>query len=64
MVKRQMVKQGEYVIAVADHTKLATTGFFKVCDLPEIDLLITDQQPDIELQAALAAANVTIYVTE
>lgn len=53
LVKRQMVQQAKTVIALADHTKMAKTGFFKVCDLSEIDILITDLTPNPSLKQAL-----------
>lgn len=53
LVKRQMVKQAKTVVALADHTKMDKTGFFKVCDLKEIDFLVTDQPPSKQLQQAL-----------
>lgn len=64
LVKRKMVQQGNFVIAAADHTKLGTTGFFKVCELSEIDLLITDRTPEKELLAKLTEENVEIMITE
>ena len=48
-----MVKQAKTVVALADHTKMDKTGFFKVCDLKEIDFLVTDQPPGKQLQQAL-----------
>lgn len=41
------------MVALADHTKMDKTGFFKVCDLKEIDFLVTDQPPGKQLQQAL-----------
>lgn len=64
MVKRQMVKQGKITIAIADHTKIETTGFFKVCDLKDIDVVITDTQPDEEFMFALERNYVKLYVIE
>ncbi len=64
LVKRKMIQQGNFVIAAADHTKLGTTGFFKVGDLSDLDLLITDRKPEEELLAKLTEANVEIMITE
>lgn len=64
LVKRQMVAQGNIVIALTDHTKFDTTGFFKVCSLAEIDMVITDQQPSEQLTKSLKANNVKIILTE
>ncbi|MGC6769144.1 DeoR/GlpR family DNA-binding transcription regulator [Enterococcus sp. LJL128] len=64
LVKRQMALQAAKVIAVADHTKIDTTGFFKVCELSDIDYLITDMEPDQEFIQALNEKNVVLVLTE
>lgn len=64
LVKRQMVEQGNMVIAVTDHTKLDTTGFFKVCSLDEIDLLITDQEPSEKLLTSLQKNDVEVLIAK
>jgi len=63
-VKTEMVKNGKQVIALADHTKLDTIGFFKVCDLKEIDVLITDTDPSQELKKSLEDADVRIIIAD
>lgn len=63
LVKRQMVMQGTKVIALADNTKINTTGFFKVCDLSLIDCLITDILPDDSFVKALRDNNVELILT-
>lgn len=64
MVKRQMVKHAKTIIAITDHTKIETTGFFKVCDLKDIDVVITDIMPDDEFVYALERNQVKLYITE
>lgn len=64
LAKRQMVKQGKTVIALADHTKLDKIGFFKVCSLAEIDILITDKAPEDTLLKALESNNIRLIVTD
>ena len=59
-----MIKQGRTVIALADHTKLNKTGFFKICDLSAIDLLITDETPDKELLNALENNHVQLLIAK
>ncbi|MGM0123780.1 DeoR family transcriptional regulator, carbon catabolite repression regulator [Enterococcus sp. AZ194] len=63
LVKRQIAMQAATVIGVADHTKIDTTGFFKVCDLSDIDYLITDIEPETEFLAALKKNNVELILT-
>lgn len=64
MVKWQMVKQGNYVMTLTDHTKFGTTCLFKVCSLSEIDMLITDKQLSAVLTQKLESNNVEIVLTE
>ncbi|OXM20466.1 hypothetical protein CBI35_17920 [Pantoea sp. AV62] len=63
LVKRQMVMQGTTVIAVADHTKINTTGFFKVCDLSWINYLVTDELPESSFIQSLQDNNVELILT-
>jgi DeoR family transcriptional regulator, carbon catabolite repression regulator len=60
LVKRQMVMQGTKVIALADHTKINTTGFFKICDLSLIDYLVTDSCPSENFINTLKENNVQL----
>ena len=60
LVKRKMIQQGKQVIALADHTKLNKEGFFKICDLKEIDYLITDEKIEGELMNNLNDNNVKV----
>lgn len=41
--KRQMLLAGKEKILVVDHSKLDMQGLCKICDLNELDLLITDE---------------------
>ena len=58
LVKRKMIQQGKQ--AIADHTKLNKEGFFKICDLKEIDYLITDEKIEGELMNNLNDNNVKV----
>ena len=40
-----------------------TTGFFKICSLSEIDILITDKQPKELLMDCLNKSNVEVLLT-
>jgi len=44
--KRHMLFAGKGKILVADHSKLGIQGLCKICDLSELDLLITDDKGD------------------
>ena len=59
-----MIQQGKQVIALADQTKLNKTGLFKICELTEIDYLVTDTRPDEKFCEQLAQAGVTLIVAD
>jgi DeoR/GlpR family transcriptional regulator of sugar metabolism len=64
LVKRQMIAQAQKVIALADHTKIETTGFFKVCSLSAIDVLVTDEKLEAEFMKQLEMNDVEVIITE
>ncbi|CDQ18433.1 DNA-binding transcriptional regulator of sugar metabolism, DeoR/GlpR family [Halobacillus karajensis] len=64
MVKRNMIKQAEQVIVLADHTKFGVTEFFSFADLNDVDVIITDRLPDEDFRQCLNEANVDLIVTE
>ncbi|MCM3768120.1 DeoR/GlpR family DNA-binding transcription regulator [Neobacillus niacini] len=64
LVKRAMVQRGNKIIALADHTKIGTTGYFKVCSLDEIDILVTDKMPELKFVELLAQNNVDLVITD
>jgi DeoR family transcriptional regulator of aga operon len=41
-IKQAMIKAADQTILLADSSKFMNSGFFKVCDLSDIDLIITD----------------------
>jgi len=44
-IMRKMIKQSKEVVVLSDHSKFDKTATFKVCDLSEIDLFITNLPP-------------------
>lgn len=64
IVKRKMIQQAKQVIALADHTKLGTTDYFRFADLQDIDLLITDKTPPTKIQELLAKNNVELLTAD
>lgn len=59
-VARAMIGLARRLVIVADASKFGRTAAFKVCDLDEIDMLISDQKPGPELYSALARGGVEI----
>ncbi|EME73430.1 DeoR/GlpR family DNA-binding transcription regulator [Bacillus sonorensis] len=64
MVKRKMISQAKQVIALADHSKIGRTDFFRYAGLSDIDLLITDRLPVTEFQRLLDQHGVELLVAE
>lgn len=44
-VKRRMLRRGDKVILLCDHSKFDVKGYFKLCDYDQIDVIITDKKP-------------------
>lgn len=56
-----MIKHADRLMIVADHMKFGVVAFAKLCDLEDIDLLITDKVPsEPTLVEALEKANVEL----
>ncbi|RKD76459.1 DeoR family transcriptional regulator [Sinobaca qinghaiensis] len=64
MVKRRMIKQAKRRIALADHSKIGVTSFYKFADLSEMDVLITDRPPSPSFQKLLSQHGVELLVSE
>jgi DeoR/GlpR family transcriptional regulator of sugar metabolism len=59
-VKRAAARCSQRVIAVADSSKLGRVAFGHVCDLDEIDILLTDAGADQQIVEELRATGVDI----
>jgi DeoR/GlpR family transcriptional regulator of sugar metabolism len=59
-VKRAAASASQRVIAVADSTKLGRVAFGHVCDLDDIDILLTDGGADQQQVEQLRAAGVDV----
>lgn len=64
MVKRKMISQAKQVIALADHSKIGRTDFYRYAELSDIDLLITDRLPSKPFQKLLDEHDVELLVAE
>ncbi|MBC2581289.1 DeoR/GlpR family DNA-binding transcription regulator [Clostridium sp. DJ247] len=63
-VTKKMIEQSREVIILADHTKFNKTAVFKVCDLSEIDFIITDKQPEKSFMELLDKNNIGLIIAE
>lgn len=55
-----MMARSRHVVLVADATKFERMAAFRVCDLDEVDILISDQAPGPGLAKALQVAGVEL----
>ncbi len=61
-VKRAIVQSARRVVVVADADKLGAELLVGFAPLAEVDVLVTDAAPDAELAAALAEAEVEVWL--
>lgn len=61
-IARAMVAQSTQITILADSSKLAKVALFRVCELDQVDRLVTDAAPDDRLARALADAGVEVIV--
>ena len=61
---RQVIKNSDEVILLIDHSKLDKTSFIKICDLKDIDVIITDKLPKEDFIEMLKENQVTLFVAE
>jgi len=61
-IKQAMIKAGNTVILLADSSKFDMSGFAKVCELKEIDLLITNAFLPESIKQSIDASGVKIIL--
>jgi DeoR/GlpR family transcriptional regulator of sugar metabolism len=59
-VKRSAAKASQRVVAVADSSKLGRVAFGHVCDLDDIDIVVTDAEADQQIVDELRGAGVDV----
>jgi len=61
-MKRVFIERASKVVVLCDSSKFAHLSLIKVCDLPAVNILVTDAHPPKPLAAALAAAGTVVMV--
>src|SRR5207245_3657123 len=61
-IQRAMMQAARRVIMCVDHTKFGRQSISHLCELKDIDTIVTDQPPQSEMQAALKKASVELIV--
>ncbi len=59
-VARAMIDCARQLVVVADSSKFGRSAGFSVCDLAEIDVIVSDRAPPAPLAEAMAAAEVEL----
>jgi DeoR family fructose operon transcriptional repressor len=59
-IKQAMIAAANQVVLMADSSKFEKTGFIKVCNLADVDLLITDQHLPPEKVEFIRSLNVAL----
>ncbi|TYR80653.1 DeoR/GlpR transcriptional regulator [Priestia megaterium] len=63
-LKRKMISCARQVILLADRLKFEREFLHKVCDIHDIDIIITDKQPGKQITEQIEAANIQLIVIE
>ncbi|GGJ42554.1 DeoR/GlpR family DNA-binding transcription regulator [Deinococcus roseus] len=61
-VKNRLIQSAKTVIALIDHTKFGVLAFSSIVPLTDVDILITDQEPDSAMKKMLQDAQVKVIV--
>lgn len=60
--RTQVIKNANKVIALADYSKFGVRAICKVCDLKDIDVLITDEKAPAEILKAIEKKGVQVII--
>ncbi|WP_251555115.1 DeoR/GlpR family DNA-binding transcription regulator [Neobacillus muris] len=63
-LKKKMISCARQVILLADHTKFEKAFLHKVCDIADIDVIVTDQYPDEAVREKIKENQIDLIVTE
>lgn len=63
-VMRKMIEQSDQVIVLVDSSKFGNNGFFKVTDLANIDLIITEKAPNKNLMKIFKENEINIMIAK
>lgn len=61
-IVRKMIEQAQSVVLMVDHYKFGEMRLERICPLTDIDIIVTDQQPDAKLYEAMMEAGVELIV--
>ncbi len=59
-LKKVLISRGQKVILLVDHTKFNKVAFVKVLDLDQLDMVITDQEPEEDWKRIFKEKNIKL----
>ncbi len=62
--KEQLIRSSRQVVALLDHSKFGRTALYTIAEIGEVDVLITDKEPALEVRLALEDAGVQLVVAQ
>jgi DeoR/GlpR family transcriptional regulator of sugar metabolism len=63
-LKKKMINCARQVILLADHTKFEKAFLHRVCDITDIDVIVTDKYPDDAVMEKIIENSIHLIVTE
>lgn len=63
-IKKMIVKAANKIILAVDHSKFNKISFTQVCELSEIDMVVTDEEPDESWKQAFLSAGIELVCPE
>lgn len=63
-VKNRLIQSAKTAIALIDHTKFGVLAFSSIVSLSQVDILITDREPDAGMRKLLSDSGVELVVAE
>lgn len=59
-IERQMMRSADEVILAVDHSKLALRSVVKLCELSDLDVIVTDDRADASVREWLGSLNTRV----
>jgi DeoR/GlpR family transcriptional regulator of sugar metabolism len=63
-MKERLIQSGALVVALLHHSKFSRTALHTIAELEQVDVIITDREPNQDVQHALEHADVRLIVAE
>ncbi|EGL19178.1 MULTISPECIES: DeoR/GlpR family DNA-binding transcription regulator [unclassified Paenibacillus] len=63
-IKREMIRRADRVVVLADHTKFGKQLFYKVAGLDDLDVIVTDREPEESMLRLLERHDVELLIVE